>query len=68
MVCVLYSGAIQFLAECDLKLSRLSALTSACLAKFMKHNESNTAFLPEIVIIFSPSYLSKATYVIAHSI
>ena len=31
----------------------------------MKKNESNTAFLREIVIIFSPIYLSEATYVIS---
>ena len=31
----------------------------------MKHNKSNTAFLHEIVIIFSPIYLSEATYVIS---
>ena len=31
----------------------------------MKHNKSNTAFLHEIVIIFSPIYLSGATYVIS---
>ena len=31
----------------------------------MKHNDSNTAFLHEIVIIFSPIYLSEATYVIS---
>ena len=30
----------------------------------MKHNTSNTAFLREIVILFSPVYLSEATCVI----
>ena len=30
----------------------------------MKHNKSNTAFMREIVIIFSPIYLSEATSVI----
>ena len=30
----------------------------------MKH-KSNTAFLHEVVIIFSPIYLSEATYVIS---
>ena len=35
-------------------LIRLSTLTSSYFAKFMKHNKSNTAFLHEIVIIFSP--------------
>ena len=31
----------------------------------MKHNKSNTAFLHEIVIIFSAIYLSEATYMIS---
>ena len=31
----------------------------------MKHNKSNTAFLLEIVIIFSPICLSEAAYVIS---
>ena len=31
----------------------------------MKYNKSSTAFLREIVIIFSPIYLSEATYVIS---
>ena len=31
----------------------------------MKHNKSNTAFMREIVIIFSPIYLSEATSVIS---
>ena len=30
----------------------------------MKHSKSNTAFLYEIIIIFSAIYLSEATYVI----
>ena len=51
--------------ERDLKLTRLSAIISPYLAKFMKHNKSNTVFLREIVIIFSPSYLSEATFVIS---
>ena len=64
MVSVLYSGTVQFLAECDLKLTKLSALFSLYLAKFMKQNKSSTAFLhDEIVIIFSPIYLLEATYV-----
>ena len=45
--------------------TRLSALISPYLAKFMKHNKSNTAFLHEIVITFSPVYLSETTYVIS---
>ena len=49
--------------ECDLKLTKLLALTSPYLAKFMKHNKSNTVFLQEIIIICSPVYLSKVTYV-----
>ena len=48
--------------ERNLKVTRLSALISPYLAKFMKHIKSNTAFLHEIVIIFSPIYLSEATY------
>ena len=51
--------------ERDLKLTRLSALISSYLAKFMKHNKSNGAFLHEIVIILTPIYLSEATYVIS---
>ena len=31
----------------------------------MKHNKSNTVFLHDIVITFSPIYLSDATYVIS---
>ena len=31
----------------------------------MKHNKSNTAFLREIAIIFSPIYLSETTSVIS---
>ena len=65
MVFVLYSGTIRFQAERDLKLTTLSALICPYLAKFMKHNKSNTAFLHEIVFIFSPIYLSEATYVIS---
>ena len=62
---VLYSGPIQFKAERDLKLTRLSVLISPYLAKFVKHNKSNTAFLREIVTIFSPIYLLEVTYVIS---
>ena len=61
----LYSGTIPFEAECDLKLTRLSALISPCLTKLMKHNKSNTTFLREIVIMVSLIYLSEATYVIS---
>ena len=56
---------IDYQKEPDLKLTRLSAVISPYLAKFMKHNKSNTAFLREIVIIFSPIYLSEAIYVIS---
>ena len=63
MVFVLHSRTMHL--EHDLKLTRLSTLISAYLAKFMKHNKSNTAFLHEIVIIFSPIYSSEATYVIS---
>ena len=31
----------------------------------MKHNKSNTTFLRQVVIIFSPIYLSEAIYVIS---
>ena len=62
---VLYSGTIQFQAKRDLKLTRLSAIITPYLVKFMKHNKSNTTFLRQVVIIFSPIYLSEATYVIS---
>ena len=65
MVFVLYSGKKQLLVELDSKLTRLPCVTSLCLAKFVKHNKSNTAFLHKIIIIFSPFYLSEATYVIS---
>ena len=65
LVLVLYSETILFHAERDLKLARLLALISFYLAKFMRHNKSNTAFLRVIVTIFSPIYLSEATYVIS---
>ena len=65
LVFVFYSGTIQFQAERDLKMSRLSALSSTYLAKFMKHNKSNMAYLHEIIIIFSPVHLSEATYMIS---
>ena len=38
---------------------------SPYLTKFVKHNKSNTSFLHEIVIIFSPVCLSEATYAIS---
>ena len=67
MVFVLYSGIIQFWAKRYLKLTRFgkSAIISLYLATFIKHNKSNTAFLHDIVIIFSPFYLSETTYVIS---
>ena len=65
LVLVFYSMKILFSTGLDLKLIRLSALTSPYLAKFMKHSKSNTAFLRENVFIFSPIYLSEATYVIS---
>ena len=49
---VLYSGKIQFNMERNLQLTRLSVITFLYLAKFIKHNKSNAAFLHEIVIIF----------------
>ena len=65
LVFVWYSGTIQPKAEHDLKLTRLSVLLLLFLAKFMKHDKSNAAFLLEIVIIFSPICLSGATYVVS---
>ena len=50
--------------KCDLKLTRFSAINAPYLAKFIKHNKSNIAFLHEIVIIFSAIYLSEATFMI----
>ena len=64
VVVVLYSGIIQFWAERDLLLTKLLALISPYLTKFMKHNKSYTAFLRKIVI-FSPIYLWEVTYVIS---
>ena len=61
MVFLLYRGIIQIKAERDLKLTRLSAIISPYLAKFMK---SNTAFVHDIVDIFPSIYLLEATYVI----
>ena len=63
MVFVFNSGTIQFWAERDLKLTRLSALVFSYLAKFMKYNKSNITFLHETVIIFffAQIYLSEAT-------
>ena len=58
MVFLLYSGLIQPHAERDLKLTRLLAIISSYLAKFMKHNKSKTAFLHEIVIFFSNLFIS----------
>ena len=37
---------------CTEKKTKLSVIISLYLAKFIKHNRSNTAFLHEIVIIF----------------
>ena len=52
MASVLYSRAIQILVESDLKLTKLSAIISPYLIKFMKHNKSNTVFFHEVVIFF----------------
>ena len=65
MVFLLYSGTIQLWMERDLKLSRLSIVVSLYLPKFMKHNKSNATFVHEVIIIFSPVYLSEATYAIS---
>ena len=64
LMLVLYSGTIQFSKERNSKLTRLSAVISPYLAKFIKYNKSNAAFLREIVNTFSAIYLSEATYVI----
>ena len=53
--------------EGDLTLTRLWAIISPFLAKFMKHKKLNATFVHGIVIIFSAIYLSKATYVISSS-
>ena len=47
------------------KLSRLSSIISSYLDKLIKHNKSNTAFLNEIVILFSLFYSTETTYVIS---
>ena len=52
------------MAARDLKLTRLWAIISPYLTKFIKYNKLNTAFLHEIVIIFSPFYLSETSLVI----
>ena len=65
IVFVLYSGANQFHAEFDLTLIRLSAHISPYLAKFMKHNKLNTAFLHESVIIFSTVYIPETPNMIS---
>ena len=51
--------------ERDLKMTRLSALSSPDLAKFVKYNKWNISFLRELVIIFSPIYLLEAIFVIS---
>ena len=67
MVFLLYSGTIQPHAERDLKLTRLLAIISSYLAKFMKHNKSKTAFLHEIVIFFLQSIYQLWLMWLAHS-
>ena len=62
---VLHRATVQRQAERDLKLHRLSIITSPYLVKFKKHNQSNTTFLHVVLIIFSPFYLSETTYVIS---
>ena len=64
MMLVLFSEAIQFYAERDLKLIRSSAIISPYLAELIRHNKWSAAFLHDIVI-FSPFYLSNATFVIS---
>ena len=67
MVFLLYSGTIQPYAERDLKLTRLLAIISPYVAKFMKHNKSKTAFLHEIVIFFLQSIYQLWLMWLAHS-
>ena len=51
--------------EGELTLTRLWAIISPYLAKFMKDKKLNATFVHELVIIFSAIYLSKATFVIS---
>ena len=50
-----------------LKLTILSAITSPYLAECMNDNKLDTAFLHEIVIMFSPIYSPETTYVFTKS-
>ena len=59
---VWYIGTTQLKARGDLKLTKLSAIISPYLAKFIKHNK---LLLHEMVIIFSSFYLPETTYVIS---
>ena len=54
--------------ELDLNLTRLSAIISTYLTKFMKHSKSNTAFSHEIVIIFLQFIYQRPLMWLAHSI
>ena len=45
--------------ECDLKLTTISAIISANLAKFIQYNTLNAAYFYEIVIILSQFYLLR---------
>ena len=65
IVFVLHSGTTQLQVERDLILTRLSAIISPHMAKFVKYNKLNTAILHGIIIIFSPCYLPETTYVIS---
>ena len=51
--------------EGELTLTRLWAIISPYLAKFMKDKKLNATLVHELVIIFSAIYLSKATFVIS---
>ena len=46
-------------------MTRLSGILSPYLAKFIKHDKSDTVFLHEIVTGFPPFYLSNTTNVIS---
>ena len=65
IVYLLYSGTIHLQVKRDLKLTRLLTIISPFLAKYMKHNKSNTTSLHEIAIIFSSIYSLEATYLIS---
>ena len=64
-VFVEYNITVQLYVKRWLKLTISSTIISSYLVKFIKHNKSSTAFLDEIVIIFSPFCLPGTTYIIS---